>query len=151
LIELHGERHVGHAKDEVLAFLSDPNRFSSCVGNAEDLHVEQNGDFKAKFKIAVPKKFGVSYLENVGATMSFRLSKGPDSVEWEGSGRAVGVKLAIVLRLDTRDEDKGTQLAWHASLNAGMIERMLGDQNLREMASDLATQILDRVSTRIGS
>jgi carbon monoxide dehydrogenase subunit G len=151
LIELNGERHVGHAKDKVLAFLSDPSQFSSCLGNAEDLRVEQNGDFKARFKIAVPKKFGVSYLGNVSATMSFRLSKGPDTVEWEGSGRAVGIKLAIVLRLAARDEDAGTQLSWHASLNAGMVERLLGDQNLREMASDMATQILECVSTKVAS
>jgi hypothetical protein len=151
LIELNGERHVGHAKDKVLAFLSNPNLFSSCLGNAEDLRVEQNGDFKARFKIAVPKKFGISYLENVSATMNFRLSKGPDTVEWEGSGRAVGVKLSIMLRLDARDEDAGTQLSWNASVNAGMIERLLGDQNLREIASDMATQILECVSTRIRS
>jgi carbon monoxide dehydrogenase subunit G len=151
LIELNGERHVSHAKDKVLAFLSDPNLFSSCLGNTEDLRVEQNGDFKAKFKIAVPKKFGVSYLENVTATMGFMLSKGPDSVQWEGSGRAVGVKLTIVLRLDARDEDGGTRLSWHASLNAAMVERMLGDQNLKEIASGLAAQILDCVSAEIGS
>jgi carbon monoxide dehydrogenase subunit G len=151
LIELSGERHVGHAKDKVLAFLSDPNLFSSCLGNTEDLRVEQNGDFKAKFKIAVPKKFGVSYLENVTATMSFRLSKGPEMVEWEGSGRAVGVKLTIMLRLGARDEDAGTQLSWHASVNASMIERLLGDQSLREIASDMATEILECVSARIRS
>jgi carbon monoxide dehydrogenase subunit G len=151
LIELNGERHVDNAKDKVLAFLSDPNLFSSCLGNAEDLRVEQDGSFKAKFKIAVPKKLIVSYLENVSSTMSFRLSKGPDTVEWEGSGRTVGVKLTIVLRLDARDEDAGTHLSWHASMNAGMIERLLGDRNLREIASDMATQILECVSTRIKS
>ena len=151
MIELSGERHLDQAKAKVLAFLSDPNLFSSCLGNTEDLHVEQNGDFRAKFKIAVPKKFGVSYLENVSATMSFKLSKGPDAVEWEGSGRTVGVKLTIVLRLDVRDEDTGTHLSWNASMDAAMIERLLGEQNLREIASDIATPILECISTGIGS
>jgi len=150
LIELSGERHLDQAKAKVLAFLSDPNLFSSCLGNTEDLHVEQNGDFRAKFKIAIPKKFGVSYLENVSATMSFKLSKGPEVVEWEGSGRTVGIKLTIVLRLDVRDEDAGTHLSWYASMNAAMIERLLGEQNLREIASDIATPILECISTGIG-
>ena len=149
MIELSGEKKVGQAKDKVLDFLSDPNLLSSCLGNVENLHSEKDGNFVARFKIAVPKKFGVSYMENVNATMNFKLSRLPDAVEWKGSGRTVGVKLIIVLRLETRDEDSGTKLCWHASMNAGVIEKLLGDQNLREIANDMANQILECVSTRI--
>ena len=148
---LQGGRHVNGPKVEVLAFLSDPRLFSSCVGNVENLRVKVDGRFSAKFRVDIPERFGVSYLERASANMNFAPVKYTDMIEWQGSGRIVGVKLSITLGLDVREEDGGARLSWRASLDAGIIEKVLGEENLERFASDLASRILECISARVGS
>jgi len=148
LIELSGETRLARGKSEVLEFLSDPKSFAPCVGTIENLQAGENGDFTAKFKIGVPKKYGIPYLETVSTTMSFKRERDGDTVEWQGAGRTLGTKLTIVLRLILTDEDSQTHLRWQATLKADMIERLFGEKNLREIATELATQILDCISSK---
>jgi len=151
LIELAGEKALSQAPDGILSFLSDPRQFSACIGNAEDLHVEENGDFSAKFRIQVPRRFGISYLENVSATMAFKLRREGGTVEWNGSGRSLGSKMTVILKIDAIPEGDGTRLSWRATLGAGLAEKLLGEKGMREIATELSTQILDCISSKIGS
>jgi len=151
MIELVGEKVLSQAPDGVLSFLSDPRQFSTCLGTAENLRVEENGDFSAKFRVEVPRRFGISYLENVSATMTFKLRREAGMVEWDGSGRSLGSKMTVTLRIDTKPAGDGTHLSWRATLGAGLAEKLLGEKGMREIATDLSSQILDCISSKMGS
>ncbi|MDG6929274.1 MAG: hypothetical protein JRN39_00675 [Nitrososphaerota archaeon] len=148
MITLHGEERLPVGGKAVLEFLADPGRFAQCLPNLAGLEGGNGDEFAARFKVEIPEGAGVGYMKNIGVRMVFRVSRGPDEVGIHGEGRSAGVKIKLDLRILVHEEAQGSRLEWDASLDAGLLERLIGGAKFESMTRGMAGEIISCLAAK---
>jgi carbon monoxide dehydrogenase subunit G len=145
MIELSGQNEV--KRPNLLLFLKDPSSFSKCIPNLESLEIKSPTEFTAKFKVEVPEEFGVSYLKNIGIKMNFVISSQNNTVSMHGEGRSMGLKVKIDITIEVVEYEGYSVMKWKANVDIGMLERMLGKENIDKISNDIISKIVACVSS----
>ncbi|MDP7982440.1 MAG: SRPBCC domain-containing protein [Conexivisphaerales archaeon] len=149
---LSGKVDLKVPKERVLAFAANPDEFSKVLPNLQEFEKKEEGKFTAKFKAELPpdmKKGLLANLSNVGIKMNFQISTEGDSVAVHGEGRSMGMKIVIDLKMDMTASADGTEIAWNADVDAGMILRMMGEQNFKKVADGIIEQMIGNVKATL--
>ncbi len=145
MIELSGQNQV--KRPNLLAFLKDPSAFSKCIPNLESLEIKSPSEFVAKFKVEVPEEMGVSYLKNIGIKMNFSISSNNNIVMMHGEGRSMGLKIKIDITIEVVEQEDYSLMNWKALVDIGMLERMLGKENINKFSNDIISKLVTCVSS----
>ncbi len=145
MIELSGQNQV--KRSNLLAFLKDPSAFSKCIPNLESLEIKSPDEFVAKFKVEVPEEMGVTYLKNIGIKMNFTMSSNNNIVTMHGEGRSMGLKVKIDITIEVIEQEGYSLMNWKAQVDIGMLERMLGKENINKFSNDIISKLLTCVSS----
>ncbi|MGC8558987.1 MAG: SRPBCC domain-containing protein [Nitrososphaeria archaeon] len=145
MIELSGQNDIKRAG--LLEFLKDPASFSKCIPNMESLEIKSAGEFSAKFRVEVPEEMGVSYLKNIGIKMNFTISYQNNIVNMHGEGRSMGLKIKLNITIEVTEHDGYSTMTWKASMDMGMLERMLGREKIDKFSGEIISQLVSCISS----
>lgn len=145
MIQLSGQNEV--RRKGLLDFLKDPSSFSRCIPNLESIEIRSPNEFDAKFKVEVPEEFGVSYLKTIGIKMHFIVSSSGNKVNMHGEGRSMGLKVKIDIEVEVYEREETSTMSWKASVDVGLLERMLGEDKIKEFSDEIISQLVLCISS----
>jgi len=146
-LEFTGQFATRSSAEEVTKKLGDINFISQCLPTLGKLEVLNDNEFLATFKVdlnAAAGRMHLDYLSQLTVRMHFKyLEKNPNSVVLEGSGRAVGSKIDLKLRLQVSEGTNESLVAWEAQAEFGKLLKLFGEKIIH----DVSTNIIDNLTT----
>ncbi|MGC8635664.1 MAG: CoxG family protein [Thermoprotei archaeon] len=152
MTSMNGRIELSASKSKVLAFVTDPDQFSTCLPNVQEFEKKTPQEFTAKFKVELPtdmRKGLLANLANVGIKMNFQISTEGDSVAVHGEGRSMGMKVSIDLKMVVSEAAGKTGIDWNADVNAGMIMKLMGEDNFKKVADEIINQLVSAVKAKL--
>ncbi len=152
MTSMNGKIELAAPKSKVFAFVTDPDQFSTCLPNLQEFEKKSPQEFTAKFKVELPadmRKGLLANLANVGIKMNFKSETEGNSVKIHGEGRSMGMKIGIELKMDIVEDKGKTLINWSADVNAGMILRLMGEENFKKVADDIINQLVSSVKAKL--
>ena len=152
-MEFTGQLATRSSAAEVTKKLGDINFVSQCLPTLGKLEVLNDNEFFATFKVdldAVAGKMRLDYLSQLTVRMHFKyLEKNTNSVVLEGSGRAVGSKIDLKLRLQVSEGTNESLVAWAAQAEFGKLLKLFGDKIIREVSMNIITDLIASLSAKL--
>jgi len=152
-LEFTGRLATRSSAAEVTKKLGDINFVSQCLPTLGKLEVLNDNEFFATFKVdldAVAGKMRLDYLSQLTVRMHFKyLEKNTNSVVLEGSGRAVGSKIDLKLRLQVSEGTNESLVAWAAQAEFGKLLKLFGDKIIREVSMNIITDLIASLSAKL--
>ena len=152
-MEFTGRLATRSSAAEVTKKLGDINFVSQCLPTLGKLEVLNDNEFFATFKVdldAVAGKMRLDYLSQLTVRMHFKyLEKNTNSVVLEGSGRAVGSKIDLKLRLQVSEGTNESLVAWAAQAEFGKLLKLFGDKIIREVSMNIITDLIASLSAKL--
>ncbi|WP_449462456.1 SRPBCC domain-containing protein [Tardisphaera miroshnichenkoae] len=152
MTNMNGRIELSAPKPKVLAFVTDPDQFSTCLPNVQEFEKKSPQEFTAKFKVELPadmRKGLLANLANVGIKMNFKSEVAGDSVSIHGEGRSMGMKISIDLKMAISESAGKTGIDWNADVNAGMIMKLMGEDNFKKVADEIIGQLVSAVKAKL--
>jgi len=149
---MNGSLELAAPVERVRAFMTNPDEFSTCLPNVEGFEKKSDEDFSAKFKVNLPadmRKGLLANLANVGIKMNFKSVASGDTVSVHGEGRSMGMKVTIDLNMRLQGSENKTVINWDADVNAGMITRLMGEENFKKVADEIIGQLVSSVKAKL--
>ncbi|MEM0288070.1 MAG: SRPBCC domain-containing protein [Nitrososphaerota archaeon] len=150
MISVKGSADFSIPSIRILAFIRDPSRFAGCIPNLEKFEIKDENKFEALFKLELPSSIAVSYLRNITVKMNFELLEMQHQIFLKGEGRSAGVKITVSITMSVSG-DASSHLKWVATLDAGLIEKLLGKTRLETVATTISTQIVNCIPSKLAA
>jgi len=64
-----------------------------------------------------------------------------------GEGRSMGLKVKIDITIEVVEYEGYSVMKWKANVDIGMLERMLGKENIDKLSNDIISKIVACVSS----
>jgi carbon monoxide dehydrogenase subunit G len=64
-----------------------------------------------------------------------------------GEGRSMGLKVKIDITIEVVEYEGYSVMKWKANVDIGMLERMLGKENIDKISNDIISKIVACVSS----
>ena len=135
-IRSNGEFVVPGAREDVHAFLTDPNKFAPLLPDFKSLEIEDDKSFVVKLRVGV---------SNIRGTARVRLQLAenhpPERAVFTGSGKLPGGAAELTAQFDLDEAGSGTRVRWQgeaqimgkiASIAGGLLEP-LAQKNLQRL------------------
>jgi len=152
-LEFNGQFPSQSSAEEVTKKLGDINFVSQCLPTLGKLELLSNNEFFATFKVdlnTVAGKMRLDYLSQLTVRMHFKyLEKSPNSVVLEGSGRAVGSKIDLKLRLQISEGNNESLVAWAAQAEFGKLLKLFGDKIIRDLSTSIINDLTACLSAKL--
>jgi carbon monoxide dehydrogenase subunit G len=150
LIDINGDIELGKPKESVTKFLQNPSNFSKCLPQLESMKIIDENHFEAKFRLIVPERMNISYLSSISIKMLFDMKASGDLTTISGEGRVLGSKVHLKLDLTSIAKDADDcHLHWNASLEAGTLAKVLGEDSVREASAQTASEIVECIKNEL--
>jgi carbon monoxide dehydrogenase subunit G len=152
-LDISGVFDVRFDPETALRRLTDVKEVSSCLPNLTELQVFSESEFTASFKLDVSryaKEVSVGELARLTARMRFRfLRRDLEAVVLEGNGRVMGSGIKITLDFNISPESPGSRVKWKASLDLGLILRLLGSNIVEKASREMAREVVECISSKM--
>ncbi len=140
-IKFEGEFTAEAPRDEVYAFLSNPERFAPCLPTYENLEMKDNKHAEVQVRVGVGKIKG-------SATIQLELVEEtpPDRAAYNGKGKVMGGAFNVATSFELEDaEGGGTLVKWAGDLNmfgklvalAGGLIRPIAKKDIKRLVDAL--------------
>lgn len=140
-LEFEGDFEVDRSRDEVYAFLTDPEEFAPLLPDFQDLDVHEDGSFTVKVKV------GVSHIQGT-ATVDMELVEDnpPERAVFEGTGSVVGGSVDLHAGFSLEETaGGGTRVIWQGNPEvsgrivsvAGGLLKPLAQKNIQKAIDSL--------------
>lgn len=143
-VEFEGTILSKKAPDETIKILKDFSKVSRCLPGVES-YEEKDGEYFAKIRLDI-SEMGNSYLSTLSGRIRAKYEdSGEGNVIISASGRIAGSSLKIILTVSLDDRDGQVSAGWKASVDFGILLRMMGESNVRSVAESNINQIMNCV------
>jgi carbon monoxide dehydrogenase subunit G len=106
-ISFGGEFTVQRKKEDVYAFLTDPNAFAPLLPDYQSHAVQDTRNFTVKVNV------GISYIRGTAEVkMQLAEAKRPNRAAYKGQGSVAGGGATVSAGFDLADSGGGTQVKW---------------------------------------
>ncbi len=133
-----GRFEVGAPPQRCLERLRDPSWLSQCLPSLVSFEDRGAEGFRAVFYQDLSGLAQLSgYLSRIRTEMSFRYEDtGPSVVKLVGEGRVVGTKIRLTIVVKVSERGVGSALDWEAEADLGLVQRILGEKLVRQVAEN---------------
>lgn len=139
-ISFGGEFTVQKKKEDVYAFLTDPNRFAPLLPDYQSHTVHDERNFTVKVNV------GISYIRGA-AEVKMQLAEAdrPNRAAYKGTGSVAGGGATVTAGFDLADSGSGTQVKWKGEAQlfgrltavAGGLLEPLAKKNVQKLIDGL--------------
>ena len=143
-MKFNGEFVVNKSREEVYAFLTDPNRFAPLLPDYQGMTTQDTCNFTVKVKV------GVSYIRGIAEVKITLDQPNPPALAlYSGQGNLPGGGANVAAGFELSDAPEGTRVAWTGeaqvfgkltSLGGGLLEP-LAKKNLQKLIDGLKTAL----------
>jgi carbon monoxide dehydrogenase subunit G len=135
--------------------LSDIKWISECLPNLGKLEIVSDGEFFASFKVDLSdaaSKMHLDYLTRLTVRMHFKyMDRTTNSITLQGSGRAAGSKLDIILRLNMSESNAETLVAWTAQVEFGKLLKLFGEKLLQDVSKKTVNDLTNCLTAKLAA
>jgi carbon monoxide dehydrogenase subunit G len=148
-ISFGGEFTVQRKKEDVYAFLTDPNAFAPLLPDYQSHTVQDDRNFTVKVNV------GISYIRGA-AEVKMQLAEAdrPTRAAYKGQGSVAGGGATMTAGFDLADSSGGTQVKWKGEAQlfgrltavAGGLLEPLAKKNVEKLINGLKTALDSQAS-----
>jgi carbon monoxide dehydrogenase subunit G len=145
-MEFSGIVQIAAPREEVFAFVTDPNRVGSCGPGVESIEVVDDRHFKARAKV------GVGFISaKFAIDLNLAETEAPDRAVIKARGQAPGsaVDATGTMNLVDGDTPGTTQMIWAANVQISGMIASVGARLISSTADKLIKQTFDCIRTRL--
>ncbi|AAY80471.1 SRPBCC domain-containing protein [Sulfolobus acidocaldarius] len=144
-MEMSGKFLVEKSEEKVKELLTDPKMFSQCLPGIQNYEISGES-FKAVFKIDV-SEMRIPHITTLTASINATITtESNNQIHIKGNGRSAGVSIKMDIVLDLGSEEGKTAVKWTAILDMGMLTKLLGESNIRQIAESNVKSIISCLS-----
>jgi len=154
-LEFTGQFATQASAETVTKNLADASFVSQCLPTLGKLEIVSDDEFLATFKVDLSdaaSKMHLDYLSRLTVRMHFKyLEKTTGSIILEGSGRVVGSKLDIRLRLSISEAKGEAIVAWTAQVEFGRLLKLFGEKLVRDISTTTINDLTNCLTMKLAS
>ena len=140
-----GDFVVNKSREEVYAFLTDPNRFGPLLPEYEGMTAEDGRNFTVKVKV------GVSYIRGTAEVkLNLELANPHSLALYKGQGKLPGGSASVSAGFDLSEAAEGTKVSWTGEAQVfGKITSLAGGL-LEPLAKKNIQKLIDGLQAALG-
>ncbi len=130
---------------ETSSILRDFSKVSRCLPGLES-YDEEEGEYAARIRLDI-SEMGNSYLSTLSGRIKAIYENSPeDVISISASGRVAGSSLRIRLTVNLSQKVGGSVAAWTASVDFGILMRIMGEKSLMAVAQSNIDAIMSCIT-----
>lgn len=143
-MDFKGEFEVQTSREAVYSFVTDPEKFSSCVPGFKSV------DIKGPDEFSMVVKMGVAFIRgDFSIDMKFQDKKENEHARVSGSGKGLGGNIDLDAVFDLTDRDGSTVMTWTASALVGGKLASLGQRVMNRQAEKMISELFDSLKSAL--
>ena len=147
-MEFSGSVDIPAPRDQVFAFVTDPNRVGSCGPGVESIEIVDPTHFKARAKV------GVGFISaRFVVDLEIAEQQAPDMAVIKARGQAPGSAVDALGRINLADgpEPGTTTMQWAAEVNISGMIASVGARLIESTANKMIAQTFDCMRAKISA
>lgn len=147
-MEFSGSVDIPAPRDQVFAFVTDPNRVGSCGPGVESIEIVDPTHFKARAKV------GVGFISaRFVVDLEIAEQQAPDMAVIKARGQAPGSAVDALGRINLADgpEPGTTTMQWAAEVNISGMIASVGARLIESTANKMIGQTFDCMRAKISA
>jgi uncharacterized protein len=144
-MHFEGSVPINASRDEVWAFVIDPDRVGPCGPGVESIEVIDPTHFKAIAKV------GIGFISaRFNVNMEFAEQEPPDRAQIKAHGQAPGSAVDATAEMRLSDgPDGGTVMDWYADVNLSGTLASVGARLIEGTANKMIGQTFDCIRSKL--
>lgn len=143
-MDFSGEFEVQTSRKDVYAFVTDPEKFSSCVPGFKSL------DIKGQDEFTMVVKMGVAFIRgDFSIDMKFQDKKENEHARVSGSGKGLGGTIDLNAVFNLTERDGLTLMTWNASALVGGKLASLGQRVMNRQAEKMISELFGSIKAKL--
>jgi carbon monoxide dehydrogenase subunit G len=143
-MHFEGTVQINAPRDNVWAFVIDPNQVGQCGPGVESIEVIDDTHFKAMAKV------GIGFISaRFNVNMEFAEVDAPNAATIKAHGQAPGSAVDADARMQLSDADGGTRMDWAADVNIAGTIASVGARLIEGTANKMIGQTFDCMKSKL--
>jgi uncharacterized protein len=143
-MHFEGTVQINAPRDNVWAFVIDPNQVGQCGPGVESIEVIDDTHFKAMAKV------GIGFISaRFNVNMEFAEVDAPKAATIKAHGQAPGSAVDADARMQLSDADGGTRMDWAADVNIAGTIASVGARLIEGTANKMIGQTFDCMKSKL--